>query len=128
MPSTLNAQSREILVTLEALTSGAKSTQTSYYGPPGCASTTLALTLNSCSLISKVIQINALTVQQCEIDFLLRSTSSSKSSPGSGDKSRRRSATCMDGTLDGLMHPLMAHQNQILSSSCGFPAVSAMLQ
>ncbi len=46
------AKSREILVTFEALTPGAKSSYQTGHDRPGCASTTLALTLNSCNLIS----------------------------------------------------------------------------
>ena len=56
------SRSREILVTLGALTPGAKSTQNEVTTGPGCASTTLALTLNSCGLF-QAIQIN-LAVQQ----------------------------------------------------------------
>ena len=117
------ARSREILVTLEALTPGAKSNSKRVTTGPGCASTTLALTLNSCSLISSNSDKRA-NCSAVKLTFLFRSTSSSKSSPGSGDKSRRRSATCMDKDIGRPDASVNGASKSKSSSSCGFPAVS----
>ena len=88
------AKSREMLVTLEALTPGARSSSKRVTTGPGCASITLALTLNSCSLISSSSDKRA-NCSAVKLTFLFGSTSSSKSSPGKVGKSRRFCATCM---------------------------------
>ena len=88
------AKSREILVTLDALTPGARSSSKRVTTGPGWASTTCALTLNSCSLISRSSD-NRANCSAVKLTFLFGSTSSSSSRPGKVGKSRRFCATCM---------------------------------
>ena len=117
------AKSREILVTLEAFTPGARSSSKRVTTGPGCASTTLALTLNSCSLISSSSDKRA-SCSSVKFTFLFGSTSSSKSSPGSGDKSFRRSTTCMARDIGRPEASVKGASKSNSSSSCGLPAVS----
>ena len=117
------AKSREILVTFEALTPGAKSSSKRVTTGPGCASTTLALTLNSCNLISS----NSDKRDNCsavKFTFLFGSTLSSKSNPGNGDKSRRFSATCIARDIGRPCASVSGASKSKSSSSCGLPAVS----
>ena len=122
------AKSREILVTLEALTPGAKSNSKRVTTGPGCASITLAFTLNSCSLISS----NSDRRDNCssvKLTFLFKSTASSNSSPGKVDRSRRFCATCIASDIGRPIASVNGASKSKSSSSSfcsstGLPAVS----
>ena len=89
------AKSREILVTFEAFTPGARSSSKRVTTGPGCASITFPLTLNSWSLISKSSDKRA-NCSAVKFTFLFGSTLSNKSRPGNVGKSRRLCATCIE--------------------------------
>ncbi len=122
------AKSREIFVTLEALTPGAKSNSKRVTTGPGWASTTCALTLNSCNLISS----NSDKRESCssvKLTFLFGSTLSSRSRPGKVGKSKRFLATCIardigrpDASVNGASKSKSSSSKSAFS--CGFPAVS----